>query len=126
MFKISCLATIAALSSAISIEKKNQGPTISIQPVRTLAEVEADKDRRPDLKDDEAARDRRPDLKDEEAEQDRRPRDQNVLAEVEGWGSFKKSFSDAGSKASRDLANALTLAEVEATEDTIPSDLEEA
>jgi hypothetical protein len=93
MFKISCLATIAALSSAISIEKKYNEPRFSTQPVQTLAEVEADKDRRPDLKDEEAARDRRPDLKDEEAEQDRRPRDQNDLAEVEGWGSFKKSFS---------------------------------
>ena len=93
MFKISCLATIAALSSAISIEKKNQSPIYTTMPVRTLAEVEAEKDRRPDLKDEEADKGRRLDLEDEEAEQDRRPRDQKVLAEVEGWGRFKNSFN---------------------------------
>lgn len=60
MFKISCLATIAALSSAISIEKKNQSPIYTTMPVKTLAEVEADKDRRPDLKDNEAEQDRPP------------------------------------------------------------------
>ena len=62
-------------------------------PVTRLAEVEADKDRRPDLEDEEAEQDRRPDLEDEGAEQDRRPRDRKVLAEVEGWGRFKNSLN---------------------------------